>query len=498
MSQLELFRSRSAPEDELPSRGKKASKKGAIRVVELFAGVGGFRLGLEGHERSEFGTPAAFQTVWANQWEPTSHNWGAYELGKTQHAARVYAAQFPDAADWAHFNHDIRKVVDDHLDSIEDHDLLCGGFPCQDYSVAKPLKHAAGIVGRKGVLWWAIHDLIERKGRKAPKYLFLENVDRLLKSPVKQRGRDFAVMLASLANRGYAVEWRIVNAADYGRFQRRRRIFILAYKKGTKLFDELKRHSADAPTEWLTSAGVFAKSLPAQVDLLKPKHKRRFELERASGHRYEQDQLHSISVHFNKEHPSESPFENGGFMVDYKVFTQRLRPSSDEPVGKLREVVKRAEKELKRDGAEVPAEFWVNSALVHDKRKGWAFHKGAKSLSRKGGATSYDEGGMNLTDSLDKPGRTIITSEGGSAPSRFKHLIDTAEINGRRPSPSKRYRRLIPIELELMNDFPPNWTDVGQKVSANKRAFFMGNALVVGVVHAVGKELAKRIRKKGR
>jgi DNA (cytosine-5)-methyltransferase 1 len=188
-------------------------------------------------------------------------------------------------------------------------------------------------------------------------------------------------------------------------------------------------------------------------------------------------------------------------MIGYKVFTQRLRPHSDAPVGKLRDVVKRAQKELKRAKADIPDEFWVDAERVHDKKKGWAFHKGPKSLSRKGGATSYDEGGMNLTDPLDKPGRTIITSEGGSAPSRFKHLIDTAELEenkGRRLAPGKRYRRLIPIELELMNDFPPNWTGVDEKISSNKRAFFMGNALVVGVVAAVGKELAKRARKKGR
>jgi DNA (cytosine-5)-methyltransferase 1 len=509
MDQLELFVPRSESEDGLPIRRKKAHAKGAgtsrgskpLRVVELFAGVGGFRIGLEGHQLSEFGAPEAFRTVWANQWEPTRHTWGAYEVGKTQHAARVYQARFDDVAGWKHFNHDIRKVVDDHLDSIPDHDLLCGGFPCQDYSVAKPLKHAAGIVGRKGVLWWAIHDLIERKGKKAPDYLFLENVDRLLKSPVKQRGRDFAVMLASLANRGYAVEWRIVNAADYGRFQRRRRIFILAYKKGTALYEELRRHAAGAQTEWLVSSGVFAKALPVEVDQLKPKQKREFALESKKGHGSEQEQLHEISVHFNKERPTESPFENGGFMFDYKVFTQRLRPASKAPVGRLRDVVKRAQAELKKTKSEIPEEFWVDSSVVHDKKKGWAFHKGPKSLSRKGGATTYDEGGMNLTDPLDKPGRTIITSEGGSAPSRFKHLIDTAELDsngGRKLSPSKRYRRLIPLELELMNDFPPNWTNVDERMSANRRAFFMGNALVVGVVAAVGKELAKRLGSKGR
>ena len=88
---------------------------------------------------------------------------------------------------------------------------------------------------------------------------------------------------------------------------------------------------------------------------------------------------------------------------------------------------------------------------------------------------------MAFPDSLDKPSRTIITGEGGSAPSRFKHVILT---------PSGRYRRLIPLELERLNMFPDNHTDAA---SDGKRAFLMGNALVTGIVERIGQVLAKRI-----
>ncbi len=77
----------------------------------------------------------------------------------------------------------------------------------------------------------------------------LENVDRLLKSPASQRGRDFAIMLASLADLGYIVEWRVINAADYGLPQRRRRVFILAYKKDTKIHNQIRE--AKSITDWI-------------------------------------------------------------------------------------------------------------------------------------------------------------------------------------------------------------------------------------------------------
>ena len=75
------------------------------------------------------------------------------------------------------------------------------------------------------MLWWEILRLVQDQ---KPKFIFLENVDRLLKSPSTQRGRDFAVMLKTLGDVGYNIEWRVVNAADYGFPQRRIRVFIVA------------------------------------------------------------------------------------------------------------------------------------------------------------------------------------------------------------------------------------------------------------------------------
>ncbi|MEX2411755.1 MAG: DNA (cytosine-5-)-methyltransferase, partial [Candidatus Paceibacterota bacterium] len=203
-----------------------------IKVVELFAGVGGFRIGLEQASNKKI----KFETIWNSQWEPGV---------KTQHASEIYKKRFGCAG---HSCEDIRKVVDDKFHEIPEHNLLVGGFPCQDYSVARTANQANGLAGKKGVLWWSIFDILRKSGKNAPEYLLLENVDRLLKSPTKQRGRDFAVMLASLGSLNYIVEWRVINAAEYGFPQRRRRIFILAYKKGTKLYKEAKNTK---PEEWL-------------------------------------------------------------------------------------------------------------------------------------------------------------------------------------------------------------------------------------------------------
>jgi DNA (cytosine-5)-methyltransferase 1 len=197
---------------ERAKRASEALPQPVGTAVELFAGVGGFRLGLEGRPepfRSPDESAGSWRVAYANQWEPST---------KTQHAYDCYSARF---ADGVHDNRDIASVASSE---IPDHDLLVGGFPCQDYSVAKPLNQAKGIQGRKGVLWWEIHRILKDK---RPRFVMLENVDRLLKSPGKQRGRDFAIILATMSDLGYLVEWRVVNAAEYGFPQRRRRVFIL-------------------------------------------------------------------------------------------------------------------------------------------------------------------------------------------------------------------------------------------------------------------------------
>lgn len=401
-----------------------------IRVVELFAGVGGFRIGLEGASDK-------FQTIWNNQWEPST---------KHQDASLVYQARFGSQG---HCNKDINTIP---TNEIPDHDLLVGGFPCQDYSVAASLSRSGGIEGKKGVLWWQIYRILEEKGENRPNYLFLENVDRIINSPANQRGRDFAIILASLSDLGYIVEWRIINAADYGFPQRRKRTYILAYRQNCVVANRIEN-----PQQWLLHEGVMASAFPLEI----------------KGNTIEFDiegDIKSVSDNFNKA-KKDSPFEDAGIMIDRRVLTIKSSPyyTGD---------VKQTLGDILVDESFVPEEFFISDTDLPK----WQYEKGAKKINRiskEGFEYVFSEGGMAFPDSLDKPSRTMITGEGGSAPSRFKHVVLT---------PSGKYRRLIPIELERLNMFPDNHT-LHAEVSDGRRAFLMGNALVCGVVREVGKSL---------
>jgi DNA (cytosine-5)-methyltransferase 1 len=418
-----------------------------IKVVELFAGVGGFRLGLEGwnnksassNYKEDFNSP--YEVVWSNQWEPST---------KVQHASMVYESR------WNKINHSNKDISTVEVSEIPDHDLLVGGFPCQDYSVATTLKNSKGLIGKKGVLWWSIHKILTEKENK-PKYLFLENVDRLLISPSGQRGRDFAIILKSLNDLGYSVEWRVVNAAEYGMPQRRRRIFILAYSQNSTIYNEIKETT---PKEWILKDGTLANAFPVQSDnVIFPNE---FKLK---------GDIVEISENFNKNGKT-GMFENTGIMIDGIVTTMKTKPSYDDKFTILKDIIQ---------NGEVTEEFYIKEEDL-DK---WFYLKGAKKEMRKnsqGFEYNYSEGGMIFPDPLDKPSRTIITGEGGKSASRFKHVIKT----------SKGYRRLSPVELERLNMFPDNHTKF-EGVTDTKRAFFMGNALVVGVIEKIGIALTQKI-----
>jgi DNA (cytosine-5)-methyltransferase 1 len=213
-----------------------------IRTVELFAGAGGFRLGLEA-------ASDRFKVIWANQWEPSM---------REQYAFECYTAHFGCSS--YHVCQDIARAKK----AVPDHDLLVGGFPCQDYSIMK--KNSEGIEGKKGRLWWDIDYIIQEK---RPKYILLENVDRILWSPGKQYGRDFSIILRCLYEKGYSVEWRVINAAEYGQAQRRRRTFIFAYHNQTKLFQDLAEdvcvYGIKAMHEYVSSKGIMAKAFPVKT-----------------------------------------------------------------------------------------------------------------------------------------------------------------------------------------------------------------------------------------
>ncbi|KWW21728.1 modification methylase [Peribacillus simplex] len=393
-----------------------------INAIELFAGVGGFRRGLEAAK--------GFEVVWGNQWEPSK---------KSQDAFECYARQFEKGV---HSNEDI-TTVDEKMFVNKGIELIVGGFPCQDYSVARGLSGEKGIQGKKGVLFWEIMRLVD--GIR-PKYILLENVDRLLKSPSKQRGRDFSIMLASFRDKNYSVEWRVVNAAEYGQAQRRRRVFIFAIRNDTPY--AISRFN-EGEAAMLHERGFFANAFPVKLEI-STKHK-------PDCFMMEEDLL-EISDSFSKT------YLNAGIMRNGKVYTEQLVPIEEKP---------RMLGEILQSG--VDEKYYLNESAINKFKE----FKGPKKIERiavTGHKYTFSEGGMAFPDALDKPGRTMLTSEG--TVNRSSHVVEDPE--------TKRLRILTPVECERLNGFPDHWTE---GMSERMRYFCMGNALVVGLVERMAKRI---------
>ena len=458
-------------------------------VCELFAGVGGFRCGLNNINENVVYSPEnnakeKWKTVWYNQWEPAEKS--------TQYAHDCYKYHFGICLDKN--GEDTTNVDIEAVDkaTIPDFNLLVGGFPCQDYSVASSLATSKGLEGKKGVLWWSIRDIIEKK----PPFVLLENVDRLIKSPAKQRGRDFGIILACFRDEGYTVEWRVINAAEYGYQQRRRRTFIFAYKNDTKYakqilesvkyfddyMDELHR---DSMSKLIAREGFFAKTFP--VDEFDSKKVKIEELPVGIG---------DLSAHFS------FGFENTGVMKDGVVYTVKIFPQYDGKQITLGDIMDDGnvdekyfipEEKLYYNESHTTHSDESHERLPKESRQTWQYLKGAKKLPRKaanGHEYIFSEGAISMIDAYDKPARTMLTSEGSF--SRTTHIVEDKKTH--------RIRLLTAEETERIQGFPTEHTKNcmvnGQVVEmpTNKRRFMMGNALVVDLVKRMEEQLDRIIR----
>lgn len=448
-----------------------------LKVFSMFDGVGGF---IHGLQKSN---PELFNVVYSNQYEPSRKSQDAFEVGN-------YV--FPKMQ---HDNRDIMTLEEKDFEYIKKLgvNMIVGGFPCQDYSVARSKKHEKGIEGKKGVLFWSI---IEATRVIQPKYLILENVDRLLKSPSSQRGRDFAIMLSAFNKLGYSVEWRVINAADYGRAQRRRRVFFFVYKNDTKWAKGIdKKYEKSNINTFLSDStkninqyngyifkdGLFARQFPIKNEIKYDGKKARQYCASLGEDKNWDDYILNVSDNFA------GTIWNTGIMRHGRYFTIDTIPIEEKPKT-LGEVVQEA-KEMY--SGEIPYENYLKKYWITDPEKLEKFEylRGAKKIERvtvDGHTWIYSEGGMAPHDSFDLPARTMLTSEGSV--NRSTHfLLD----NG-------NYRLLTPNEAELLQDFPIDSTKYKKEtdgkikeVSDRMRYFFMGNALVTGIVKRIGDEISK-------
>jgi len=410
-------------------------------VVELFAGVGGFRVGL--NYITKIGNDGLaeennrFEFLWSNQWEPST---------KIQPAFDCYTARFGSSEN--HVNCDIGQVA---TNNIPTHNILVGGFPCQDYSVARSLSGEKGIEGKKGVLWWQIVRIVTDK--KTP-FILLENVDRLLKSPSKQRGRDFGIMLRTLGDLGYYVEWRVINAAEYGHPQRRRRVFIFAAKFDTDYYKNITSYNN---VEIITAQGIFAKAFP---------------INGISNLANNSDLSNSYSDLVSVSEKFKLPFDIAGVFSNGMVTTAKpsIIPSR---VFELKNILESHVDDEK---------YYLNLKQISQ----FEYLKGSKKILRTnadGNTYHYSEGGMSFPDDSNLPARTMLTSEGSL--NRSTHIVKDLSDG--------RLRKLTPEECERINEFPSGWTNTG--MSKNHRYFMMGNALVCGVVKKLGTQLDEIVSK---
>lgn len=458
------------------------SPQSPLRMLELFAGVGGFRCALEAvaaqresdpleshpldHPDPPRG-PGGYRVVWANQWEP-----GA----RRQWAVDVYCRHWGDEALDAR---DLCVALQDEatLQRLQQlrADVLVGGFPCQDYSVAQPARRARGIDGDKGQLWWAVHALLQRlaAGGAPVAHLMLENVDRLLASPAGARGRDFIVILSSLVDVGYAIEWRVINAAEYGWPQKRRRLYILAHHESTALGQALRAAAAssDGARHWLEHHGAIARGLPAVLSA----EPSAWTLPATA-----EDVMQCASQRTPRD---KSPFVAGAASAGLCAGTQVWSaPALAAPGADLTRYIGRREAltlgDIVAATSDVPP--WV--FIPDEQLPRWRACKGAKRIQRvsaSGHAYVFSEGAMAFPDPLERPARTLITSEGGASPSRTTHVVCHAH---------GRLRRLTPEEMESLMGFARGHTALPD-ILPSRRAALLGNAVVVGVVRQLGEGL---------
>lgn len=456
-------------------------------VCELFAGVGGFRCGLNNINENVVYSPEnnakeKWETVWFSQWEPAEKN--------TQYAHDCYVYHFGTCLDKNGNDTTNENIEDVDKTTLPDFSLLVGGFPCQDYSVASSLATSKGLEGKKGILWWSIRETLEAK---QPPFVLLENVDRLLKSPAKQRGRDFGIILACFRDEGYTVEWRVINAADYGFQQRRRRTFIFAYRNDTKyakkVLDNIKYNPMfgeemhrECIGNVIEKEGFFAKSFP-----IIPIENKKIQIEKLP------NGLGDLSDHFKFD------FENSGVMLDGTVYTCKTTPNYSGKQITLGDVMETGEVDKQYF---IPEEklYYTYPDITHsdesinrlskEERQTWQYLKGAKKLPRtaaNGHEYIFSEGAIPMIDEYDKPARTMLTSEGGF--SRTTHIVKDKKTG--------KIRLLTAEETERIQGFPTGHTkycDVKGEVvemPVNKRRFMMGNALVVNLIKVMDKQLSE-------
>lgn len=375
-----------------------------MTAIELFAGVGGFRLGLE---RNKIGV------VYANEWD--------------KYASKIYDKNFGGGGV------DRRSIADVPADDIPDHDLICGGFPCQAFSVAGKRR---GFEETRGTLFFEIMRIARH--HRTP-YLFLENVKGLLSH---DEGRTFETILRTLDELGYDCQWQVLNSKDFGVPQNRERVFIIG-------------HLRDQPRP-----EVFPlEDHIGQVSEASRDAGGRKEAFIKTRHLSQNGRLVSDSITLQASETPHIVTLNPGVAAGGAVIPKIIdgKPSTTRR-GFVKEGYTGA---IDGDANQLVANTLTSSDGGMSERHTMV------AVAPRG------RDGINTPEYRDDDvANALRASTGGSS----KPMI----------SDSTRIRRLTPIECERLQGFPDNWTE---GVSDNQRYKMMGNAVTVNVIEAIAARL---------
>ena len=445
-----------------------------MKVGSLFSGVGGFDLGLErsGHE-----------IVWQVEYD--------------KQARSILRKHWPDVKMYNDVQQVGGKDGEAGRDVLEEVDLICGGFPCQDLSVAG---HRRGLDGSKSGLWYEFHRILEEC---RPKYCLVENVPGLFSS---NKGRDMEVLVRGLEELGYQWQYRILDSQYFGVPQRRRRVFIVGYSgEGSQSqvlleSESLPWHPATSREEGQGSAGDAGCSDEDSGRTL-------YRGEGFSSYK-EDDLTAPLRASQSKQGDTDLVVARCTGYAKYKMEDEMkasspLRARHNEATDLV--VAFQPGNLTRKAGANPSSEVFptLGAATLGDQAPHVAKGQKPVVLDR----SSFNSGfnfdrepyieETEVTPTLIGGGPHAVATHQKVIPTLASSAAGVSRVGGQGAEPgfyisSDAPRRLTPRECERLQGFPDDWTrfdDTGKEMADGPRYRMMGNAVTVNVAEFIGAQL---------
>ena len=375
-----------------------------MKFLDLFAGIGGFRLGMEsaGHECVGFCEIDKYARA---SYKAIHNTEGEIEL------------------------HDITRVTDESIRGIGSVDIICGGFPCQAFSIAGARR---GFEDTRGTLFF---EIARFASILKPQYLFLENVKGLLNH---DKGDTFEVILSALDELGYDVEWQVLNSKNFGVPQNRERVFIIGHLRGT------------------SGRKVF----PLSGD--------------GASITCEQPKINKVG-NIRKKGKSQS---GDVVSIDSLAPTLCSTTTQKDPLKVAIPVLTPDRSEKRQNGRRFKMDGEPMFTLTAQDRHGILI----KEATSKGYAEAEIGDSVNLSHPNSKTRR-------GRVGKQVANTLLTGESQGV-VEPDFRIRKLTPRECWRLQGFPDWAFDKAQEVNSNSQLYKQaGNSVTVNVIAAIAKEL---------